>query len=466
MQASDEQAPLRDADTDACLLRLLSSHAAIVIAVSGGVDSVVLMHLAADVRRRHGLSVDVVIATVDHGLRPESSDEAAFVAACAQALDLDHVVCVWSGPKPATGLQAAARSARYDLLAKAAYDHACQVVVTAHTQDDQAETVLMRLARGSGVDGLSGMSDETTSLTGHGPIRVIRPLLGVAKSRLIATARERGLVWREDPSNSQADFERVRIREALSVLGDVGLSHAAIARSAQRLRSARDALTAETVRWLGDPDHLHLDALGYAKLDRALFFETSDEIRIRILEAVIRHVGGGDGPLSRATLEAIERGFFADRFIKTYARVKIVATKKKLTFHREAGRSPAVAPIEAGETITWDNRFRITRFATGTSADRAPWTVQNLGPDGLKTARERGCVRGDIAADILRAVPAFWSGPTLVSAPPFASLVAGAAPIDDAGSMWFLTRADLMDRVASRHTGRNAGQSWSHRIDK
>jgi tRNA(Ile)-lysidine synthase len=452
MPAPNDQAPLTDAEADGCLGPILAEHAGVLLAVSGGVDSMVLMHLAADVRQRHALPVRLLVGTVDHGLRPESATEAAFVATTSRHLGIDHVTSMWSGPKPSTGLPAAARTARYDLLVRAAREQGADVILTAHTRDDQAETVLMRLARGSGVDGLSGMSPTTTLPASQGAVNLLRPLLDIPKSRLIATAKTRNIAWREDPSNVRTEFERPRIRKALALLEDLGVSSAAIARSARRLQTARHALTSDTVRFLADPARLHLDPLGFATLDRPTWRETPIEIRIRVLAAVIRHVGGIADFLSRARLEDIERGLFRDAFTITYARTKISATALNVRIQRESGRSPAISPIDAGQTIVWDHRFRVMRFAGRPGAfDPVPLTVRQLGPVGLKFLRDQGLAPEGIRADILHTVPGFWSGTTLVSVPPLAAL-GDNEPVSREGGMWFSSRAELIAQVGRRHT--------------
>ena len=209
--------PIADGEL-ASLFAPLASFDLLILAVSGGADSVALMHLiarwsakAAKPRPR------IVVATVDHGLRAESREEAKWVGAQARKLGFTHELLAWEGAKPQTGIQDAARGARYGLLAELAWRLSAgevrTAIVTAHTEDDQAETFLMRLARGSGLDGLTGMS--AARLLGRGDnIELVRPLLGVAGARLRATLEAKGLSWLEDPSNDSDRFERVRVRKA------------------------------------------------------------------------------------------------------------------------------------------------------------------------------------------------------------------------------------------------------------
>ena len=162
----------------------------LVLAVSGGPDSTALMVLAARWRQSLESKPALIAVTIDHGLRAQAKREAAAVGRLARKLGLAHRTLRWTGKKPTTGLQQAARMARYRLLAEAAREAKAMHILTAHTLDDQAETVLIRMSRGSGVTGLGAMA-RMSSLPrqGAGQIKLVRPLLETSKSRLIATLR-------------------------------------------------------------------------------------------------------------------------------------------------------------------------------------------------------------------------------------------------------------------------------------
>ncbi|HEV7408390.1 MAG TPA: tRNA lysidine(34) synthetase TilS, partial [Bradyrhizobium sp.] len=170
---------------------------AIVLAVSGGPDSIAMMWLAARWRRvlKHGPRL--ITVTIDHGLRPEAAREARNVKHLAKTLDLPHRTLRWRGAKPKTGLPAAARDARYRLLAKAARTAGATHVLTAHTRDDQAETLLMRMSRGSGIAGLAAMARQSR----REGVVLARPLLQVPKARLLATLKKAGIGFADDPTN-------------------------------------------------------------------------------------------------------------------------------------------------------------------------------------------------------------------------------------------------------------------------
>ncbi|MBD3848723.1 tRNA lysidine(34) synthetase TilS [Bosea sp. SSUT16] len=228
--------PVSAAEASA-LFEPLADEPGLLVAVSGGPDSVAVLALLADWAKLPGRP-SLQAATVDHGLRPEAAGEAEAVARLCGRLGVAHRILRWAGPKPANGLQAAARQARYDLLAEEALRRGNAAIVTAHTLDDQAETLLMRIAHGSGPAGLVGMRPRSL----RGAVAIVRPLLGLAKSRLIATAEARGLPFVRDPSNADSRFERVRWRELAPSLAEHGLDAARLGLLAERMARQEDAL--------------------------------------------------------------------------------------------------------------------------------------------------------------------------------------------------------------------------------
>ena len=225
----------------------LADASAIVLAVSGGPDSMALMHLATRWAERIAGAAPpkLHVATVDHGFRPGSAGEAAFVAAAASDLGLPHVTLRWDGPKPTSRIQERARSARYALLADHARNVGAAYVLTGHHADDQAETVLMRLGRGSGVAGLAGMRRDSALVDG---ITLVRPLLDLPKETLVGFCRKEGVRSIEDPSNSDPAFARVRLRQQSAVAAALGLDRTTLVRLAERMRRADAALDDASMR--------------------------------------------------------------------------------------------------------------------------------------------------------------------------------------------------------------------------
>lgn len=234
---ADAAAPF-DAAELSDLFDRFSAEPALVLAVSGGPDSMGLMAAAA--RWRASLSAGPVlhVATVDHGLRPEAAAECAGVVEAATGLVLAATVLRWTGDKPTSGLQEAAREARYCLLADHARAVGARLVMTAHTISDQAETVLMRLVRGSGPLGLKGMAAESP----RGDVTIVRPFLWESGARLAATAGAAGLHPIQDPSNADDRFTRVRIRKIMAALAAEGLDAERLAILAGRTRMVDEAL--------------------------------------------------------------------------------------------------------------------------------------------------------------------------------------------------------------------------------
>jgi tRNA(Ile)-lysidine synthase len=191
----------------------------------------------------------------------------------------------WTGPKPSTGIEAAAREIRYALLAEFAGRCAAEHLALAHTLDDQAETVLMRLAAGSAPAGLAGMRSRDT----RDGLALLRPLLGIRKERLVATLRRAGIVWIEDPTNSDRKFARARLRDARVVLAREGLTPERLARLAQRMARYEDVVAgrAQAAReMMRHPDRP-------ARLNGAALAAVPEELALRVLAAEIRDIVGG-----------------------------------------------------------------------------------------------------------------------------------------------------------------------------
>ncbi|MGY4155241.1 tRNA(Ile)-lysidine synthase [Bradyrhizobium sp. USDA 4461] len=294
----DDQTAIRAKDAKR-LFAGLASAPAIVLAVSGGPDSVALMWLVARWRRALARGPNLVAVTVDHGLRPEAAREARDVKRLARSLDLPHHTLRWNGPKPATGVPAAARAARYRLLAQAARKHGATHILTAHTRDDQAETLLMRMLRGSGVAGLAAMARETE----RDGIVLTRPLLDVSKAQLIATLNKARIGFADDPTNRDVSFTRPRLRALMPLLAEEGGDARNLARLAARIARANAALE---VLVDGAERYLALkseDNLG-AGFDAALFAVMPDEIRLRLLKRAIDRTGH-EGPAELGKVETL-----------------------------------------------------------------------------------------------------------------------------------------------------------------
>jgi len=389
---------------------------ALVLAVSGGPDSMALMLLA---RRWATLTnrdpVSITVATVDHGLRPESADEANFVRERAHALCFQHVTLVWGGEKPATRIQAEARRARYALLtAQARINGGC--LLTAHTRDDQAETLLMRLSRGSGVDGLAAIAP----MSRRDGVPLFRPLLGFSKARLTAYLRARDVPFIRDPSNENTAFERVRLRIAMKALVNAGVSRTALALSAARLGRSRAALEEAAERFLDGA--FRVSPLANGEIDREAFDALPDDIALRVLARVLPLVGGRAEPARMVRVERLLESLKSGQSEATLCGALVIAAAGRLSFYRETGRmKPPPLVLEPRAAVLWDGRFVIA--ASGASGFEGE--VRPLGGLGWTLwRRERKDMGLPAEANRLAALatPALWCGVDLKAAPALGAL--------------------------------------------
>jgi tRNA(Ile)-lysidine synthase len=302
------------------LFQSLTQAPALVLAVSGGPDSTALLALAARWRAARKNGPKLIAVTVDHGLRAESDAEARAVKRLARRLGVQHRILRWRGQKPKTGLQQAARTARYRLLGSFAGSVGAHHILTAHTIDDQVETVLFRMSRGSGISGLCGMREVTplalapssgeqpapsrgarntgivrsmcaSTRRTTGEALLVRPFLGIPKARLIATLQAADIPYVEDPSNRDPRFARARLRNVMPALAREGLDAGRIALFARRLQRAETALEAAV-----DAAVARAVARGFPEaapvvLDPATFFALPAEIAIRLLGRAVARTG-------------------------------------------------------------------------------------------------------------------------------------------------------------------------------
>jgi len=305
------------------LFGALENFPALILAVSGGPDSTALMWLAARWRDELEKPPKLVAITIDHRLRRESAHEARAVGRLAKSLNVEHVTLRWSGRKPKTGIQEVARNARYRLLADAARKSDARHILTGHTLDDQAETVLFRLARGSGIAGLRGMA-FTASLPGltrqsiqkcrlsksrmdarakpaHDEALLIRPFLSIPKTRLLATLRAAKIPFADDRTNRDPRFTRPRLRELMPKLAAEGLDARRLAVLARRMQRADQAIERAT-------DDAQTGLVRQVGANRVVlganFIELPAEVGLRLLGRMLAKVGD-EGPVELGKLEVL-----------------------------------------------------------------------------------------------------------------------------------------------------------------
>jgi tRNA(Ile)-lysidine synthase len=281
----------------------LQSLPVLVLAVSGGPDSTALMVMAAQWRDSLETKPKLVAVTVDHGLRKESKAEAAAVARLAHKLDIAHRTSRWTGRKPKTGLQEAARLTRYRLLGKAARRAGATHIITAHTLDDQSETVLIRMSRGSGLSGLGAMQ-RISAVPQDEEFFVVRPLLEIPKVRLIATLNAAGISYADDPSNRDPRFTRARLRGLMHLLAEEGLDAAQLARLAHRLKRADVAIEKAVERAVTEL-FVELPGAPAIAIESRRFADLPAEVALRLLGRAVTKVGD-EGPVELGKLEALK----------------------------------------------------------------------------------------------------------------------------------------------------------------
>lgn len=365
------------------------------VAVSGGSDSLGLLHLASDWGNAHGRTV--FAATVDHGLRDEAAAEAARVGEICADLGVAHRVLKWRDWDQSGNLQAEARAARYRLLAGWARDLELDAVLLGHTQDDLAENFLIRLSRRAGVDGLSAMA---AWFERDGQM-FARPMLSVSRESLRGELYARNVAWIDDPSNENTAFDRVKARQALSVLAPLGLDGGALADVSRNLWDAREAL-----EW--QVNVLAAQAVAQDRGDLVMDVPAIQvapvELRRRLLVAAVRWVSGADYAPRRASLAQVLGKFEAGEGA-TLSGCLLTVANGRLRVTREYA---AVANSVATGKV-WDDRWQVD----------GPWQdgmeIRALGEEGLRQLEDWRAAHLPRAS--LLSSPSVWMGETLVAAP-------------------------------------------------
>jgi len=350
--AAEAHPPLAVVETAKRFFASFDRPARILVAVSGGSDSKgLLLALNEAIEATKPTQFFLAACTVDHALRPESADEARGVAAFCESLGVPHIITRWDGPKPSTGIQAAAREARYALLADAAQCFETSSIVTGHTLDDQRETILMRAQRGEG-PGAAGMAEATLY---DRRIWVLRPFLTLDRTAIRAFLTDRKVGWFDDPSNLNTRFERVRARTALASSLETGAG-AWDARSRARSSAAAAALLER---------HVRVHAGLVAEIPSSMAGQCRDIDWQRALLALATVLGG------RAHLPAAETVERLVNFLEqgtpgrlTAGRVVFDRRSTGLYLYREA-RGIEDLTVQAGQTGVWDDRFLIRNAGDG-----------------------------------------------------------------------------------------------------
>jgi len=357
------------------------------LAVSGGRDSVAMMHLVAAARDRTSPFPEIIVYSVDHGLRAAAADECRQVAEWADNLGFAHRILTWRGEKPVANVQAAARDIRYGMLSEAAKSDGVSALVTAHHLEDQAETFFLRLARGSGVRGLSAMSE----IANFRDLVILRPLLDVSRRHLEDVLRETGRDWIDDPSNDQDRYDRIRIRKAGKSLAAIGLTPRRIAETARSLQRAQAALDHYAARMVSKAVKVH--AHGFVSVNWPDLQNEPKEVVLRVLAQMIEAVSGADYPPRLSALERLSARICdhsgGRRRVATLSGCAFERDGDDVWIYREAGRRGfPETHFCGGEPLIWDKRFCVERvgdgklsgkvLAIGTLAPEKRWLKGNV----------------------------------------------------------------------------------------
>ncbi|SEI72607.1 tRNA(Ile)-lysidine synthase [Pseudooceanicola nitratireducens] len=378
----------------------------LAVAVSGGSDSLGLLLVLRDWAATRGITLHAV--TVDHRLRPEAADEARFVARTAAEWAIPHDILTWdAGPAPTGNLPDQARRARYGLLTDWARDRGIAAIALGHTADDQAETLLMRLGRGAGIDGLSTMAARHV----RDGVAFLRPALSLRREDLRNVLRAAGQTWVEDPSNDDDSYDRVRLRQAMPLLDELGLGVPALAMVSANLAQVRDALDhytrAEAVRLVTQ------DAGGDILMPLDQWAALPPEIARRLLRAGLTHVAGPGYPPRGRALDQLMQALRAGRG-QPLGGCLVQGTRNTLRITREpAAVAGLIARLTAepasGPGAVWDGRWQLSGPFADTDEIRA---CGEAGLAAIPDWRVTGLPRAT-----LMATPAVWRGDRLIAAP-------------------------------------------------
>ncbi len=384
----------------------------VAAAVSGGPDSMALLVLAG--RWAAGAGIRLVALTVDHGLRAESADEASRVAEWCAARRIEHRILEWRGDKPSAAIQQAARAARYELMVRWCRDHGFAHLLLAHHLGDQAETLLMRLQRGSGVAGLAGMS----AVALRDGVRVVRPLLAIPRDRLVVTLEAAGQDWLDDPSNDDRRFARVRIRHTAMRLAERGVGADDIGRVAAALGRVRAARERELADLAGHAVAIFPE--GYAEVDGEAFRQAAPVLARRLLSTVLRTVGGWRYEPRSRRLERLAAALEIGRPVRRHTLGGCLVEPAGNGFRvcREPRAIGAVRELGSCAAFRWDRRFEVAVSAAGAAAHRDA-RISALGEAGWQAIAETAGapLRRLPPASALFGLPALWADGQVAEVP-------------------------------------------------
>ncbi|MBO7244224.1 MAG: tRNA lysidine(34) synthetase TilS [Alphaproteobacteria bacterium] len=332
----------------------------LAVAVSGGSDSLCLTLMLHEFCQKQGIELKAV--TVDHKIRKESSKEAKSVHSFLKKQGIKHEILVNKEKIGDTKIEEKAREIRYQLLTDYCQKNNIQTLFVAHQQEDQIETFLSRLARGSGIEGLSAMREKVY----RNGILLVRPFLEISKKEVEKYLLQKGVDWVHDPMNEDEVYERVKWRKFLPVLEEKGLSLKSMFSSTKRLTRASQALFWYQESFIKEAVSFYPD--GYALVDKEKYYLLPDEIKIRVMEALLKRIGQSEKMIS---LELLERSFLGEIKKMSLASCLIIPHKRGIFISKEPRKMPAPMKVKKGKIVEW-GCFKIYSELNGIIQAKAP----------------------------------------------------------------------------------------------
>lgn len=392
--------------------------AAIAVAVSGGSDSMALCLLAKKWCDKN--AIKLVALTVDHGLRPEAGIEAQNVGAWLGVHGIEHHVLKWLGPYPDAGIQQSARAARYALLIEQCEALEIEHILLGHQLEDQLETTLMRLSKGSAVQGLAAMH----VLSKRGPVTLVRPLLDIQREGLREFLDDCEQSWVDDPSNENPKYTRTKLGDLLRQMTNLpGSGIEAIALASKRLQRADAALECVTSELLSSL--VNISPYGFVSFPLDFYKSAPEEITLRFLERVFAYVRGSE---KRPMLSSLENLYFTicqneELKAATLSGCQLKKYNNCWIVCREPGRTGMpIMTFEAGPTIVWDDRFIVVDHAAqNESGEQFSLTIRRLGDDGWRilTKSKDFDLKFSAPNIVKKNLPSIWLEDKLVAVPLF-----------------------------------------------
>ncbi|MEN8236389.1 MAG: tRNA lysidine(34) synthetase TilS [Pseudomonadota bacterium] len=388
----------------------------VAVALSGGSDSLCLTLLLQDwIRKRKGT---LIALTVDHGLRQESAQETKLVHTWMNQLGIEHHILQWQGEKPNSRIQEKARNARYQLLENWCHSNGILHLFFGHNAEDQNETTLFRLLRGSGIDGLAGMS----ALVEKKYLRILRPLLNVSRETLRQKLSDQNQQWIDDPSNSSPKYTRARLRNMLEqYVGEnmsEGISPVRVNALSRCQGLGRIALEQGTHHFLAKAVQVFPE--GYALLNPKYLDQIPQDTLMRALSWILMTIGGKSYPPRTNQLKCLHQQVFSgnNSSARTCWGCIVLKRRDRVLFVRESGRIAQQVPLNSDLRAYWDHRF-VVCWPSSLTLKQQPLRVAKLGEKGWQqvvTLLSRP-LKQRVPASAGYALPAIWKGDVVKTVP-------------------------------------------------